>query len=134
MIAFALDLGLLELQRRNLGMSRVALARRSGVPLPTVQRILSGKQNLASIANLHAIAKTLGVTVYLGVGSAVRVEQNAHDMRKAQALAKARRLVGMGQATMALESQAVAADVLEQMTERTLCELLAGSSRRLWDE
>jgi transcriptional regulator with XRE-family HTH domain len=134
MIALSLDLSRLELQRRQLGMSRVALARRSGVPLPTVQRILSGKQSRASVANLHAIANTLGLSIRLGVGSAVHVEQTAHDMRKSQALAKARRLVGMGQATMALESQAVAPDVLEQMTERTVNELLAGSSHRLWDE
>lgn len=134
MITFALDLSPLELQRRNLGMSRAALARRSGVPLPTVQRILSGKQNVGNVANLHAIAKTLGVTIQLGADSAVRVDRNADTMRKAQAHAKARRLVGMGQATMALESQAVAADVLDQMTERTVHELLAGSSHRLWDE
>jgi hypothetical protein len=128
--ALPLDLSPLESQRRHLGMSRMALARRSGVPLQTVPRTLAGNQPLASVAELHAIANALG----MGIGTEIVVERSALDMRKAQALAKATRLVGMGQATMALEAQAVEASVLKQMIERTVCELLAGSPRRLWGE
>jgi hypothetical protein len=40
----------------------------------------------------------------------------------------------MVQGTMGLEAQAVSAETLDDLTERHVEQLLAGSGRRLWDD
>ncbi len=118
----------LENRRRELGLSQSALAERSGVSLPTVQRILSGHSPAASFENTLAIAQVLGMQL-----DAVPVIP-AQEVLKAQALKKAERLVRMVQGTSALEAQAVSARHIGQMIKKTVQELLAGSRRRLWAE
>jgi transcriptional regulator with XRE-family HTH domain len=118
----------LDSRRRKLGMSMAVLAARSGVSLPTVQRILSGTHETASFSNVVAIAKVLGVSVKF------RERIPLEKLRKRPARQKAKRLVGMVQATAGLEGQAVDANTVHHMVRRTARELLAGSKRRLWSE
>ncbi len=118
----------LEKRRRQLGLSQSALAERSGVSLPTIQRILSGHSPAASFENTLAIAQVLGMQL-----DAVPVIP-AQEVLKAQARKKAEHLVRMVQGTSALEAQAVSARHIGQMVKKTVQELLAGSRRRLWAE
>lgn len=118
----------LESRRRELGLSQSALAERSGVSLPTVQRILSGHSAAASFENTVAIAQAVGMQL-----DAVPIFP-AQEILEQQARKKAERLVDMVQGTSALEAQAVSARHLGQMVKKTVQELLAGSRRRLWAE
>ena len=118
----------LETRRRELGLSQSVLSERSGVSLPTVQRILSGHGRAASFENTLAIAQVLGMQF-----DAVTVIP-AKELLRQQALKKAERLVRMVQGTSALEAQGVSAQHLGQMIKKTVHELLAGSRRRLWAE
>lgn len=116
----------LEVRRRNLGMSLIALARRSGVPLRTVQRILSGRDPNASFAHVMKLAEALGTSVSFDPNSGIE------DILKQQALRQAERLVGLVQGTSRLEAQGLNPEQLRRMVRRTSRELLAGSKRRLW--
>lgn len=118
----------LEARRRELGLSQAALAKLSGVSLPTVHRILAGHGSGASFENVLLIAQTLGMN--LEAVSNISTEQLlAHQARK-----KAERLVGMVQGTSALEGQGVSRQQIGRMITKTAQELLAGSRRRLWAE
>jgi len=121
----------LEFRRYRLGMSKSAVAKRSGVSLPTVERVLSGKEQSPRLANLQAIAETLGVELHVGASITVRETETAQDFRRAQATKKATRLVRMVQGTMSLEAQAVDAETLRGMIDQATSELLAGSPRKL---
>jgi transcriptional regulator with XRE-family HTH domain len=118
----------LDKRRRDLGLSCELLSRRSGVSLPTVQRILSGRHRTASFSNVVAIAESLG----LGVGFFSKVDPR--KMKRDQASRKARKLVGLVQGTSGLEGQAVDRETVESMVEQTTHELLAGSNRKLWSD
>lgn len=123
-----LQLNDLDRRRRELGMGYAVLAKRSGVSLPTVYRILSGRHTAASWANVVAIAEALGMSA----GFAPRVK--ADRLRHEQARQKAKRLVRMVQGTSGLEGQAVDADTIRRLENLTVHELLAGSKQRLWGE
>lgn len=118
----------LDLRRRELGMSMGVLAKRTGLALPTVKRILSGRHAQASWENVVAIAEALGEEVVLCATA------SSEDLRERQARRKAERLVKMVQGTSALETQAVDQAKLEQMIRRSVHELLAGPDRKLWEE
>ena len=118
----------LEARRQNLGMTKKMVARRSGVSLPTVQRLLSGQEQNPSFPNVQAIAMALGIEVKF-------IEtQDAHEFKKRQATEKAQRIVRMVQATMALEAQGTDSKNIAQMIDRTACELLSSEGRRLWED
>lgn len=106
-------------------MSMAALARRSGVSLPTVQRILSGNHSTASFASVLAISDALGVEIEM---------KSDREFTKQVATEKARRLVGAVQATSALEGQAVEPHKLSELIDSTVHTLMAGSRRKLWAE
>src|SRR5581483_6754387 len=91
----------LEERRRKLGMSMAALAKRSGVSLPTVTRILSGHHSTAHFESIVAISDALGIAVE------PKEEKSPHDFLKEVALEKAQRLVKLVQGTSGLEGQAV---------------------------
>src|SRR3954468_10379701 len=92
------DLMKLDMRRRQLGMSRASLARRAKVSVPTVHRILTGKETGPSVATIEALASALGLVIKI-------VEAvDAEELRQRQAHMKASRLVGMVQATLGLES------------------------------
>ncbi len=145
----------LKCRRRKLGLSESALAERSGVSLPTIQRILTGhsaerypgfgrwerrretqrilagQSPAASIENAVAIAQAMGMQ-WDGVQMDVVPMVPAQEVLEQQAQMKAERLVGMVQGTSALEAQAVSPWHLGLMIQKTVQELLAGSRRRLW--
>src|SRR3954451_3766572 len=122
------DLMKLDMRRRQLGMSRATLARRAKVSVPTVHRILTGKETSPSVSTIEALACALGMAIQI-------VELiDADDLRERQAKRRASRLVGMVQGTMGLESQAVDEKAIESLTKRNANRLLAGSGRRLWEE
>jgi len=123
----------LEQRRAQIGMTKSAVSRLSGVSLPTVNRIFAGQEERASIPNLQAIAAVLGVEVRLGASSSVYPLVDPMTFREEHARQKAERLVAMVQANMALEGLAVERDVLARMERQTMHELLA-SPRRLWDD
>ena len=120
--------GAFRLRRQELQMSLTELAARSGVSHATVQRVLSGIETTSRFDNLVAIADALGMEL-----SATQ-RCSPQEFREEQAQQKARKLVGMVQATSALESQAVGGTKIQGMVQQTTHELLAGSSRRLWSD
>ena len=115
-------------------MSKADLARRANVSLPTVQRLLSGRESRARMDIVAAIAAALGVEVRLSDSSHVHETVEVSAFRAAQARAKAKRLAKLVQGTMALEAEAVGTSVLERMEEENVHALLAGPRRRLWGE
>ncbi len=117
----------LEHRRQKLGISRSALAARSGLSLPTVNRILSRKNSAASFANVTAVAEALGMTL------AATPTERTSEFRKRQATSKAKRLVRLVQGTSALEGQGLDQHELEKMIQQTSSELLK-SQRKLWGE
>lgn len=116
----------LEARRRELGMTHDALARRSGVSVATVKRILAGTIGPASFEHVVQIAEALGQTVSL------RQSVDAQVMERQQARAKAKALIDQVQGTSSLEAQGVDRRARQRMIDRTVRELLAGSPRKLW--
>jgi transcriptional regulator with XRE-family HTH domain len=118
----------LDMRRKQLGMSRATLARRAKISVPTVHRVLTGKEDAPSVSTIEALASALGMSVQI-------VETiGAEELRERQARERAKRLVGMVQGTMGLESQAIDKKTIEDLTRRNAHRLLAGPNRRLWDE
>lgn len=118
----------LERRRRALSMTKTSVARRSGVSLPTVNRMLAGTESNPSLESVQAIAGALGLEI------GVQPLQNAREFKQERAKQKARRLVKMVQGTMALESQAVTPDVLDELVGEMADQLVAAGRRRLWDD
>lgn len=124
----------LESRRRQLGMSLAALAQRSGLSAPTLNRILGGEAN-PTLETLVTLAKALGVEIRISEnGVDLREPTTPARFRKAIAKEKASKVVQMVQGTSALESQAVGQADVKNMVEQTIHELLAGTSRRLWSK
>ena len=115
----------LRSQREALGMTFADLSRRSGVPEPTVKRILGSGHQQASLHNVAAVASALGMPLQLQ-------PQDPEAMRQAEARRKAEAITRMAQATSGLEGQAVNDAVFEQLVQRAAVQLLNGSRRRLW--
>ncbi len=122
------NLAKLDLRRRKLGMSRAALARRSGVSVPQIHRVLSGKEKSPGVATVQAIAAALGMEVRL-----VEVVEE-EEFRRWQAEKKGAQLARMTQGTMGLESQAVDSTALQRLAVQNAHRLLAGSGRNLWED
>jgi len=122
----------LDARREALGMSKPDVARLAHVSLATVNRVLLGRDEGASIRSIQAIAAALHVTIRIGTTISVDETIDAFEVKKQRAEVKARWLVGLMQGTMALESQGVEPGFIEQQVEVTKCRLLAGSSRNLW--
>jgi transcriptional regulator with XRE-family HTH domain len=117
----------MQRRRKALRISCQLLALRSGVSLPTVQRILHDGGEHATYATLTAVARALGMDFELRSTS----DEQAFAERQAQT--KAEVIARMVQGTSALESQAVDSDTYRQMVSQTVHELMAGPRRRLWN-
>lgn len=120
---------ILERRRREVGMSRRVLAKRSGVSLATVNRLLSADGlERTSISTIEAIAHALDLRLRLDVETLSR----SMDFRERQAETKAREIASLIQGTSALEAQAVDDETREELVRQTVHELLAGPKDRLW--
>jgi transcriptional regulator with XRE-family HTH domain len=124
----------LEKRRKELGMSRAAVAKRAGVSEPTVTRILTDREAAPTLPVVRAITAALRVEIRLGDTIGFHPLVDVDDYRQEQARAKAIRLVHRVQGSMALESQAVDSATVERMVDRTIIDLLAGSKRKLWED
>lgn len=118
---------LLDQRRIALGISRSELARQAGLGLRTVQRVLSGEDASPAFATIVAIASVLGATL--------RVDgEDPNSLRLRQAQRKSDQLAAMLQGTSGLEAQAVDDESLQAIKQQMVRSLLAGSSRKLWDD
>ena len=104
------------------------IARMTGLSLPTIKRVFTGKHAPASLSTLRKIATALGLTI------TAEPAVPSEELREDRARAKAERLIQQLQATSALEGQALSKEELDAMVRKTMHELLAGSSRRLWED
>ena len=116
----------LDRRRRDLGMSYATLALRSGVSMPTVVRILSGRHAAPALNNVGLIAEALELKLSLAP------QMSSAKLRLKQAKQKAATLVGMLQGSSGLEGQALGQQSLQRLRRRTERELLNGSKRNLW--
>jgi len=124
----------LDRRRARLRMSKADLARRAGVSLPTIRRLLSGRESRARTDTVAAIAAALGVQVRLSETQYVHETIDVSAFRMRQARAKAKRLARLVQGTMALEAETVTEDLLDEIEEQNVHALLAGPARRLWGD
>ena len=111
-------------RRRELKMSVPLLARRSGVSIATVNRVLSGKG--ASTENLLAIAEALGLQLDLTPVC------DSLEFREREAERKARILVCQLQGTSSLEAQGLGRNDFDRLVRQAVHELMSGPSRRIW--
>jgi transcriptional regulator with XRE-family HTH domain len=115
-------------RREKLGLSCAVLAKRAGISLRSVQRILSGEETNPGFATVTSLARELGV------GVRFEDEVDVRTIRRQQAERKAARILALVQGTSALEAQGLDRETLRDLREKTIHELLAGSPRRLWAE
>lgn len=117
----------LNQRRQDLGLTCSAVAKRTGLGLRTVQRVLSGKERDPGFGTVSAIAEALGASVTLKT-------QDLNEVRRKQAEKKASKLLALVQGTSALEAQAFDQKAAKSLKERTVRDLLQGSPRKLWAE
>ena len=117
----------LDARRKMLKMPVDLLVKRSGVPRPTVFRILRGNVDTVRFGYVKKVAGALG---YSFDGPPIDPE----ELRLQEAKRKARLLSRMTQGTMGLEAQAVSAELLKELEEQTIAKLLAGKGRKLWSD
>jgi transcriptional regulator with XRE-family HTH domain len=118
----------IERRRKALGISRQLLAQRSGVSLPTVNRILSSSVENSTFANLKSVAYALGMDFE------IKYLSDEQDFAEQQAQTKAETIARMVQGTSGLESQAMDNDTRKQVVRQTVHKLMAGSRHRLWNQ
>lgn len=118
---------ILSTRRRKLGITIGALARLSGVPVATVNRILA---NPASVRFEHVdtVGRVLGVN--FREARKRKVEQVLRD----RAYEKARYVARVVQGTQGLEAAGVDASGYDRLVEVAAETLLAGKKRKLWDD
>ena len=118
----------IEARRRELRMPRGALARRSGVCLRTVERLLSGEAKGAKWETIASMGREVGID--LGIVRRRSLRAVVHK----QAKAKAEKVVAITQGDSALEGQALPEKALKQIRKAMEDSLATGSSVRLWSE
>lgn len=112
-------------RRERLGLSCSAVAKRTGLSLRSVQRIMAGEESEPKFKSIAAIADVVGMAIQFA-------EEDVHAVRRRQAEQMASRIVAMVQGTSALEAQGVSTSAIQDLREQTINELLGGSNRRLW--
>ena len=115
----------LDERRRALGMSMPVLARRTGLCLSTLYRVLRGRKN-AGLEAVTAIADALGIRVSL------THPRQETAMRKEQAQRKARVLVGTALGSASIEHPIGAEKVVRQIARAVEGNLLSSSNLALW--
>jgi DNA-binding phage protein len=124
----AILLNSLAAKRKELRMSLQVVAKRSGLGLRTVQRVLSEREPNAKLDTVLRIADALNIELR------PKEAGSAHLVRKRQAMKKAANLASMVQGTSALESQAIPKNDLRDIKAEMAARLSTGSSRQLWAE
>jgi hypothetical protein len=117
----------LDARRKALKMPVDVLVKRSGVPRPTVFRILRGKMDTVRFGHVQKVASVLG----LAFGDS---GNDPEELRRQQAKRKAALLRRLTQGTMGLEAQAIPEEVLAELEVKTATKLLAGTGRKLWGD
>lgn len=120
-------LGELENRRRRLRMPRNALAKRAGVSLPSLHRMLVVRDPGCSWASVLRVAEALGMSI------TAEARLSPQQFRHRQATKKAERLVSLLQGTSSLEGQGLDREELDDMVIETAAELMT-SKRKLWAE
>lgn len=116
----------LEARRQELGMTHRALAKRSGVSLATVKRVLSGAHGATGFVQVAKVAEALGLSVEF------KPKVSVETLRERQALRKAERIASLTQATSSLESQGLDKTGYERLVRALVHRLMADSNRKLW--
>jgi transcriptional regulator with XRE-family HTH domain len=124
----AILLNSLAARRKELRMSLQVVAKRSGLGLRTVQRVLSEREPNAKLDTVLRIADALNIELR------PKEAGSAHLVRKRPAMKKAANLASMVQGTSALESQAIPKNDLRDIKAEMAARLSTGSSRQLWAE
>lgn len=113
-------------RRNKLGITIRALARLSGVPVATVNRILADP-SAVRFRHVDAVGRVLGVNFR----DARRVKLK--QVLRARALEKARYVAKIVQGTQALEAAGVDSAGYQRLVEVSANTLLAGNKRKLWE-
>lgn len=111
-----------------LGLTNSVIAKKSGVSKTTVDRIMAGRHDRATFANIAQIAAALNMSIHFVP------KESAEAVLERRAKLKAMQIVDSVQANSGLESQALGSRELQKMRKRTLHELMAGPKRRLWQD
>ncbi|MBN4066714.1 helix-turn-helix domain-containing protein [Simkania negevensis] len=123
-----LEIGqLISLIRKQLMMSQRALAEKSAVPQSTISKIESGDLR-PNVSTLDKISNALNYDLLITVVPRAGFE----EIRRRQAVAKAKERVEYLQGTMSLEKQKVDKKFLEEMIEEETQRLLHSRGFDLW--
>lgn len=126
MVAVETAAAALEHRRHALGMTHAALAKRSGVSLATVKRVLSGEHGVTGFVQVLKIAEALGLTFEF------KPQDTAENLQLTQATQQAEHIAGLTQATSSLESQGLDDAAYGRLVRDWTHRLMAGSKRKLW--
>ena len=114
-------------RRKKLGMPTRTLVRMSGVPVATVNRILTNPARVR-FEYVAAVARVLGVD--MEAGKTVPLQRILKD----RAQIKASYVAKLIQGTQALEASALDQPGYERLIAVSIAALLAGKKRKLWDD
>lgn len=115
--------------RTQLGMSQETLAKRAGVPQPTISRIEHGQENF-EISTLRKILHAVSFDLVLAPVLYGSIEAIREEQAKKIAQKRVQYLLG----TMNLEQQRPDPKFVEQLLKQETDRLLQGSGTQLWDE
>ena len=123
--------GWLRSMREALGMSAQKLADRMGVSRPRVAMIEKAeKTGATTLKTLREAAEAMDCMLVYAIVPRTSLDQIVRDQAVKKADAELARL----HHTMLLENQAMTPRDLSDERERLIHEIIAGSSRRLWDD
>ena len=115
--------------RTQLGMSQATLAKRSGVPQPTISRIEHGQENF-ELSTLRKILRAMSFDLILAPVS----EGSINSIREDQAKKNAQKRVQYLSGTMNLEQQHPDPKFIESLLKQEMERLFHGSGKQLWEE
>ena len=120
---------LIRMVRVQIGMSQLALAKRAGVPQPTISRLERGGSDI-QISTLEKVLNGLACELFI----APLLQESIDITRKKQARKKAKERVNYTLGTMHLEEQAPDPAFVEALLQEEENRLLNGPNKDLWNE
>ena len=116
--------------RNILGMSAAQLGHRLGIRQSTVAKLeQSERDGTITLNSLGRLAGSMNCRLVY----AIVPETTYSQILDSQAKLRAEKVIGIVQASMALEGQSNTADVLESEVEVLSCELVRTLSREIWN-